>query len=255
METRSSLSGADGFETSEGPRTSSTELAPEVREKLARAPAAALSAQLRKRGMNTVTIEGVRPLVPGQKLVGPARTLRFVPGREDLFAEHGGGYNPQKRAFDSVGTGEVLVIEARGETGSATLGDVLALRAHARGAAGIVTDGGVRDADAVAAAGIPVHALGAHPAVLGRKHVPWDADLTIACGGTTVQPGDVVVGDADGVVVIPHGLVDEVADAALAQEEADAWIAEQVKAGHPVRGLFPMNAEWRARYDAWRAGR
>jgi 5-oxopent-3-ene-1,2,5-tricarboxylate decarboxylase / 2-hydroxyhepta-2,4-diene-1,7-dioate isomerase len=89
--------------------------------------------------------------------------------------------------------------------------------------------------------------------VLGRKHVPWDSDLTIACGGATVQPGDVVVGDADGVVVIPPALAEEVADAALAQEEEDAWIAEQVRAGHPVDGLFPMNATWRARFEQARA--
>jgi 5-oxopent-3-ene-1,2,5-tricarboxylate decarboxylase/2-hydroxyhepta-2,4-diene-1,7-dioate isomerase len=86
--------------------------------------------------------------------------------------------------------------------------------------------------------------------VLGRRHVPWDHDLTIACGGATVQPGDVIVGDADGVIVIPPGLVEEVADAALAQEVEDAWIAERVAEGHPVDGLFPMNAQWRERYDA-----
>ena len=126
-----------------------------------------------------------------------------MPNREDLFDSHGGGYNAQKRAFDAVGEGEVIVIEARGEAGSGTLGDVLAIRAHARGAAGIVTDGGVRDAEAVASVGIPVFSNGAHPAVLGRKHVPWDADVTIGCGGTTVQPGDIIVGDADGVIVIP----------------------------------------------------
>jgi len=192
---------------------------------------------------------------PGAKLVGMARTLRFVPGREDLFARRGGGYNAQKRAFDSVGEGEVIVIEARGETGSGTLGDILALRAHVRGAAGIVTDGGVRDHDAVAAVGIPVYSAGAHPAVLGRRHVPWDVDVAVACGGTTVEPGDVVVGDRDGVVVIPPGLVEEVVDAALAQEEEDGWIAEQVAAGHAVDGLFPMNAQWRATFDAWRASR
>ena len=180
--------------------------------------------------------------------MGTAKTLLFVPGREDLFASHGGGYNAQKRAFDTVGNGEVIVIEARGETGSGTLGDVLALRAHVRGAAGVVTDGGVRDYDAVAAVGLPVFSRGAHPAVLGRRHVPWDTDVAIACGGTTVQPGDVLVGDADGVVVIPPGLAEEVADAALAQEDEDAWIAEQVKAGHPVDGLFPMNDRWRAEY-------
>ncbi|HTW15612.1 MAG TPA: fumarylacetoacetate hydrolase family protein [Nocardioides sp.] len=230
-------------------------LGPELREKLMRAPAAGLSAQLRKRGLDNVAIDGLRPLAGSTKIVGTARTLRFVPNREDLFASHGGGYNAQKRTFDAVGEGEVIVIEARGETGSATLGDVLAIRAHVRGAAGIVTDGGVRDAEAVAAVGIPVHCAGHHPAVLGRKHVPWDHDLTIACGGATVQPGDVIVGDADGVVVIPPGLVEEVADAALAQEDEDAWIAEQVHAGHPVDGLFPMNAAWRARYDEWRAAR
>ncbi|WP_421741596.1 fumarylacetoacetate hydrolase family protein [Cellulomonas sp.] len=230
-------------------------LSPALREKLMQAPVAALSAQLRKRGLDEVTIDGVRPMHPGAKLVGTARTVRFLPGREDLVARHGGGYNAQKRAFDTVNEGEVLVIEARGETGSGTLGDILALRAHARGAAGIVTDGGVRDHAAVAAVGIPVYSAGAHPAVLGRRHVPWDVDVAVACGGTTVEPGDVLVGDGDGVVVIPPALVEEVVDAALAQEEEDAWIAGQVAAGHPVDGLFPMDAQWRARFDAWRASR
>jgi regulator of RNase E activity RraA/2-keto-4-pentenoate hydratase/2-oxohepta-3-ene-1,7-dioic acid hydratase in catechol pathway len=227
-------------------------LTAELRDKLERVPVAGLSGQLRKRGLNNVTIDGVRPMHPERKLIGTAKTLRFVPGREDLFASHGGGYNAQKRAFDAVAPGEVIVIEARGEAGSGTLGDVLALRASARGAAGVVTDGGVRDYDAVAAVGLPVYTRGPHPAVLGRKHVPWDLDVTIGCGGTTVQPGDVIVGDNDGVIVIPPALVEEVVDAALAQEEEDAFVAEQVRAGHPVDGLFPMNAEWRARYEAER---
>ena len=231
------------------------ELTPELREKLLRAPVAGLSAQLRKRGLNAVTIDGVRPTHQDAKLVGTARTLRFVPGREDLFARHGGGYNAQKRAFDTVGEGEVIVIEERGQAGSGTFGDILALRAHARGAAGIVTDGGVRDHAAVAAVGIPVWSAGAHPAVLGRLHVPWDVDVAVACGGTTVEPGDVVVGDGDGVVVIPPALVEEVVDATLAQEEEDGWIAQQVAAGHPIDGLFPMDAQWRARFDAWRRTR
>src|SRR5690606_26329428 len=194
-----------------------------------------------------------RPLHPEAKLVGVAKTLRFVPNREDLFGSHGGGYNAQKRAFDAVREGEVLVIEARGEPGSGTLGDILAIRAHAAGAAGIVTDGGVRDLDAVTAVGIPVYATGAHPAVLGRKHVPWDVDVAVACGGATVLPGDVIVGDADGGIVIPAGIAEEVVDAALAQEDEDAWIAARVAEGHPVEGLFPMNAEWRARFTAERA--
>jgi 5-oxopent-3-ene-1,2,5-tricarboxylate decarboxylase/2-hydroxyhepta-2,4-diene-1,7-dioate isomerase len=224
-------------------------LTPALREKLLRAPVAGLSAQLRKRGLDNVTVDGVRPMHPELKLVGSARTLRFVPNREDLFDSHGGGYNAQKRVFDTVGDGEVVVIEARGERDSGTLGDILALRASARNAAGIVTDGGVRDFDAVAAVGIPVFAAGAHPAVLGRRHVPWDADVTIACGGTTIQPGDIIVGDSDGVIVIPPAMAEAVVDATLAQEDEDAWIAGRVAAGHPIDGLFPLNAEWRARYD------
>ncbi|MFB4348972.1 fumarylacetoacetate hydrolase family protein [Microbacterium sp. CR_7] len=227
-------------------------LSPELREKLLAAPTAGLSAQLRKRGHHGCFVDGLTANIPGAKIVGTAKTLRFVPFREDLFASHGGGYNAQKRAFDAVDEGEVIVIEARGDATSGTLGDVMALRAQVRGAAGVVTDGGVRDFDAVAALGFPVFSQGGHPSVLGRRHVPWEVDVTIACGGATVQPGDVIVGDGDGVIVIPPALVGEVVDAALAQEDEDSWVAEQVAAGHPVDGLFPMNAEWRARYEARR---
>ncbi|MGN6753035.1 MAG: fumarylacetoacetate hydrolase family protein [Intrasporangium sp.] len=231
--------------------TSAT-LTPALRAKLEEVPVASLSSQLRQRGLNNVSIDGVRALPGSGKIVGTAKTLRFLPNREDLFKSHGGGQNAQKRAFDAVGEGEVVVIEARGEHGAGTLGDILAIRARARGAAGIVTDGAVRDHDAVAATGIPVYSSAAHPAVLGRKHVPWDTDLTISCGGATVQPGDIIIGDADGVIVIPPALAEEVADAALAQEESDAWVAARVAEGHPLDGLFPMNAEWRARYEAER---
>ena len=225
-------------------------LSPELRAKLLEAPTAGLSAQLRKRGHHSCFIDGVSANIAGTKIVGTAKTLRFVPFREDLFASHGGGYNAQKRAFDAVREGEVIVIEARGDDTTGTLGDILALRAQARGAAGVVTDGGVRDFDAVAEIGLPVFSQGAHPSVLGRKHVPWDVDVTISCGGAAVQPGDIIVGDGDGVIVIPPTLVEAVVDDALAQEIEDAWIAEQVAAGHPVDGLFPMNSEWRAKYDA-----
>ncbi|MFC9984027.1 fumarylacetoacetate hydrolase family protein [Microbacterium keratanolyticum] len=225
-------------------------LSPEIRAQLMEAPTAGLSAQLRKRGHHACFIDGVSANIAGTKIVGTAKTLRFVPFREDLFKSHGGGYNAQKRAFDAVEEGEIIVIEARGDASTGTLGDILALRAKARGAAGVVSDGGVRDFVAVAEIGLPVFSQGAHPSVLGRKHVPWDVDVTIACGGAAVQPGDVIVGDSDGVVVIPPHLVEEVVAETLAQEEEDAWIALQVEAGNPVDGLFPMNAEWRAKYDA-----
>ncbi len=231
-----------------GPRM--TTLSPSLRERLEKAPVAGLSAQLRKRGYESIHIDGVRALPGAGKLIGTARTLRYVPHRPDLFASHGGGQNAQKRLFDAVDAGEVIVIEARGLAGSGTLGDILALRAFARGAAGIVTDGGVRDHDAVAAVGVPVFAAGAHPAVLGRLHVPWEHDVAVACGGATVLPGDIIVGDTDGVVVIPPSIAAEVVDAALAQEEEDAWIAERVAEGHPLEGLFPMSQEWRDRYEA-----
>lgn len=228
-------------------------LSPALREKLLRAPVASLSQQLRKRGFDAVAIDGVRPLTPGQKLVGTAKTLRFIPARPDLFARFGGGFNAQKRAFDTVLPGEVIVIEARGERDAGTIGDVLALRALTRGAAGVVTDGGVRDSATVAGLGLPVFTQGPHPAVLGRKHVPWEVDVTIACGGAAVQPGDIIVGDDDGVIVIPPALADEVADEALEQERADSWVAEQVRAGASVDGLFPMNAQWRSRFEAERS--
>ncbi|MBO3664942.1 fumarylacetoacetate hydrolase family protein [Microbacterium stercoris] len=231
------------------PPTPGPVLTDTLRAKLLEAPVAGLSQALRQRGIRSIFIDGPTSDTPGAKLVGTARTLRFVPLREDLFQKHGGGYNAQKRAFDAVQPGEVIVIEARGNAGSGTLGDILALRAQARGAAGIVTDGGVRDHAQVASFDIPVFSQGAHPAVLGRYHVPWEHDVTIACGGATVQPGDIIVGDDDGVIVIPPALAEEVADATLAQEAEDAWIATQVQAGHPVDGLFPMNAEWRARYE------
>ena len=145
----------------------------------------------------------------------------------------------------------MLVIDARGERGTGTVGDILALRAQVRGAAGIVTDGGVRDLDAVTALGLPTYHAGAHPAVLGRRHVPWETDVTIACGGTAVQPGDIIDGDSDGLLVIPPALLDELVDDAIEQERQETFIAEQVGNGAGVDGLYPMNSEWKTRYETW----
>jgi len=222
-----------------------------LRAQLTSVSTATLSSQLRKRGYDDVSIDGVHSNQPGAHLVGRARTLRFVPFRPDLFATHGGGYNAQKRAFDSLRSGEVLVIDARGVTITGTVGDILALRAQRLGAAGVVTDGGIRDYATVAALGIPAFSAGPHPAVLGRRHVPWETDTTIACGGAVVQPGDVIVGDDDGVLVIPPALVREVVADAIEQEREERFISEQVDAGASVNGLYPMNSEWKARYATW----
>ncbi|MDO5051579.1 MAG: fumarylacetoacetate hydrolase family protein [Pseudoclavibacter sp.] len=225
----------------------------EMKERISRVAVATVWAQMNKRGIPNCTIDGVRTNKPGRRILGYARTLRFVPKREDLFAEHGGGYNAQKRAIDAVRPDEVVVMEARGETGTGTVGDVLAMRAQFLGAAGIVTDGGVRDSAAVGELDIPVYSAGAHPAVLGRRHVPWETGGTIACGGTAVQPGDIVIGDDDGVVVIPPRLLAEVIEDALEQERQDGWVFERVRAGAAVDGLFPPDAERKAEYEAWKS--
>ena len=226
-------------------------LSPELKAKLESVCTATLSSQLRKRGLNNVSIDGLSATRPDRKVVGLARTLRYVPNREDLFKTHGGGFNAQKRAIDSVNEGEVLVMEARGEKGTGTIGDILALRAQVRGAAAIITDGGVRDFSAVAAMELPTYYSNPHPAVLGRRHIPWDTDITIACGGTTVQPGDIIVADADGILVIPPAIAEDVADDSIAQEREEVFIAEMVEQGHSVDGLYPLNSEWRAKFEEW----
>ncbi|MET1064579.1 MAG: fumarylacetoacetate hydrolase family protein, partial [Arthrobacter sp.] len=230
-------------------------LTPELKAKLESVCTATLSSQLRKRGLNNVSIDGLSSTRPEKRIVGLARTLRYVPNREDLFKTHGGGFNAQKKAIDSVNEGEILVLEARGEKGTGTIGDILALRAQVRGAAAIITDGGVRDFSAVAAMDMPTYYSNPHPAVLGRRHIPWDTDITIACGGTTVQPGDIIVADSDGILVIPPALAGELADDSIAQEREETFIAEMVQQGHSVDGLYPLNAEWRAKYGEWEAGK
>jgi len=225
------------------------------RAALAGISAATLASQLRKRGFNGFFVDGVRPTRPDLKMVGTARTLRYLPLREDLFARYGGGMNAQKRAIESLLPGEVLVMDARREADAGTLGDILALRALQRGAAGIVTDGGLRDSAAVSGLDLPVYSSSVHVAVLGRKHVPWDTDVPIACGNTLIQPGDVLVGDADGVLVLPSHLLDDLITDAREQELQEAFIAEQVAAGASIAGLYPLGPDWQQAYQAWLAGR
>jgi 5-oxopent-3-ene-1,2,5-tricarboxylate decarboxylase/2-hydroxyhepta-2,4-diene-1,7-dioate isomerase len=228
-------------------------LSPELKKKLESVATATLSSQLRKRGLNNVSIDGLQATRADRRVVGLARTLRYVPNREDLFKTHGGGFNAQKRAVDSVNEGEILVMEARGEKGTGTVGDILALRAQMRGAAAIITDGGVRDYSAVAGLDMPTYFANPHPAVLGRRHIPWDTDITIACGGATVQPGDIIVADSDGILVIPPAIAEELVEECIEQEKEEAFIFEMVKQGNSVDGLYPMNAQWRVRYEEWSA--
>ncbi|MFE0153784.1 hypothetical protein ACFWY5_42070 [Nonomuraea sp. NPDC059007] len=162
--------------------------------------------------------------------------------------------NAQKRAVEEIRPGEVLVIEARGEHGAGTLGDILAMRALRRGAAGVVTDGGLRDSPSFADLDLPAYFAVPHAAVLGRRHVPVESQVPVACGGVLVMPGDVLVGDAEGVVVLPPALAAEVAGAAAGQEDEERFIYQRVAAGASIDGLYPMNQSWRESYRAWQQG-
>jgi regulator of RNase E activity RraA len=213
---------------------------------------ATLASQLKKRGYDSLTLDGLHTTKPARKMAGFARTVRYVPYREDLFKAHGGGFNAQKQAIEQVRPGEVLIIEARGDPTAGTIGDILALRAQVRGAAGIITDGAIRDAEAlVHNLVIPVYFKASHTAVLGRRHVPWEVNVTVACAGVTVQPGDIIAGDGDGVIVIPRGIALEVARDAAEQERQEEFITEMVARGEPVEGLYPIGGKWRPAYEAW----
>jgi 5-oxopent-3-ene-1,2,5-tricarboxylate decarboxylase / 2-hydroxyhepta-2,4-diene-1,7-dioate isomerase len=216
---------------------------------------ATLTTQLQRRGIRNPFIAGLRATRPDLRMVGIAHTLRYVPVREDVVKADTNELNAQKAAIESISPGEVLVIDARDEEGAGTIGDILALRALRRGAAGIVTDGGLRDSPAVGALDIPTYYRAPHASVLGLLHYPLEANVPVACGGVLVLPGDVIVGDAEGVVVIPAQLAEEVARDAAEQELAEQFAFERVKSGESIRGLFPLTDERRAEYEAWREAR
>ena len=223
----------------------------DVLETLRTVATATLTVQLRKRGLDHVVLEGLRPTRPDLRLAGRARTLRYLPLREDLAAERSTGMNAQKLAVEDIRAGEVLVIDARAERGAGTMGDILALRVQQRGGAGIVTDGPLRDSEPIAGLDLPVYHASVHPAVLGRRHVPWESGTPIACAGVLVEPGDVLVGDADGVVVVPSRLAREVAADAVEQERQELFIAERVAEGEAIEGLFPLGPDWLPAYQEW----
>jgi 5-oxopent-3-ene-1,2,5-tricarboxylate decarboxylase/2-hydroxyhepta-2,4-diene-1,7-dioate isomerase len=215
---------------------------------------ATLTVQLAQRGIRDNCVRGLRSTRPDLRLFGYAKTLRYVPLREDVRDSSSAELNAQKGAIESIGPGEVLVIDARGEPNAGTIGDILAARAAFRGAAGIVTDGGVRDSAALADLDIPTYFLAPHAAVLGLVHYPLESDVPIACGGALVLPGDVVVGDADGVIVIPAKLAEHIAIAALEQEHREQWALERVTAGDSIRGVYPLSDARRPEFESWLVG-
>jgi len=217
---------------------------------------ATLTTVLLKKGLRNVWMRGVKPLRPGQgRLVGPAFTLRFVPAREDLATPASWAAPISTRAaIEAMPEGCVAVVDAMGITDAGIFGDILCARMQKRRVAALVTDGVVRDLAGVLGTGLPVWCDGvaAPPSVAGLTFVAWQQP--IGCGGVAVFPDDVVVLDADGAVLIPAGLLDAVLAEAPEQEAMEAWIMAEVDRGVPLPGLYPMNAETKARYEAQKQG-
>ena len=224
----------------------------EIAETLRGVSAATLTTILLKKGLRNVWMRGTRPLAPGQqRRVGRAFTLRFVPAREDLATpESWSSPRSTRAAIESMPEGCIAVVDAMGVTDAGILGDILCARMKKRGAAGLVTDGVVRDVAGVLSTNLPVWCSGvaAPPSVAGLTFVGWQEP--IGCGGVAVFPDDLVLADDDGAVVVPAKLVEEVVSTAPDQERMEAWIMEEVGRGVPLPGLYPMNAETKARYEA-----
>ncbi|MEQ1647769.1 MAG: ribonuclease activity regulator RraA [Hyphomicrobiaceae bacterium] len=212
---------------------------------------ATITTILLKKGLRNVWMRGTRPLRPGQeRLVGRAFTLRFVPAREDLATpESWSSPISTRAAIEAMPAGVIAVVDAMGVTDAGIFGDILCARMKKRGVAGLVSDGVVRDLAGVLSTNLPVWCQGqAAPAsVAGLTFVAWQQP--IACGGVAVFPNDVVVVDDDGAVLIPAAYLDHVLEAAPAQEQLEGWIMKEVEKGVPLPGLYPMNAETKARYE------
>ena len=230
-------------------------LSDETRKRLAGCSAATLSTQLFKRGLRNQVMQGVTRLTPGAPpLVGEAFTLRNIPAREDIdhVGIHQDPAHPQRKAIEIIPPGRVLVIDCRGDARCASAGGILVRRLAVRGAAGLVTDGGLRDTPEISQDAFPVYCQApSAPISLTHQHAV-DIDVPIACGGVAVYPGDVIVGDAEAVIVIPRKFADEVAADAHEQEQLERFVMGEISAGRPLPGTYPPNADTRARYEAWK---
>jgi len=227
------------------------ELTPELKDLLNSVATATLTGQLQSRGIRNVFLAGLKPTRPELRMVGYALTLRYVPMRQDLREELTGGINPQRAASEYVGPDEIIIMEARGVPDAGTIGDIYALRAQRRGAAGVITDGALRDTPAIQEMDFPVYHQASHASTWARHHMPLATGVPIACAGVTVMPGDILVGDGEGVVVVPPSLVHEVAEAAAAQELREEFALERVDAGESTIGLFPLSDERRPEFEQW----
>lgn len=238
-------------------------LNPTTRDRLAHVSTATLCTALFKRGLRNQFIQDVRPVNPQRdpkapNMVGEAFTLRTIPAREDLnpitvFQDRA---HPQRKAVETCPPGAVLVIDSRKNPRAASAGSILVTRLMKRGVAGVVTDGGFRDSPEIAQLAIPAyHNRPSAPTNL-TLHQPLDIDVPIGCGDVAVWPGDVIVGDAEGVVVIPAAMADEVAAEATEMTAFEDFVAEKVHEGRSILGLYPPTDERsRDEFAAWRKAR
>lgn len=228
------------------------QLDPKAIALLSQITTATLTTLLLKKGLRNVWLRGARPLRAGQpRLVGRAFTLRFVPAREDLATpESWSSPISTRAAIEDMPAGCIAVVDAMGVADAGIFGDILCARMVKRGVAALVSDGVVRDQAGVLGTGLPVWCSGAAapPSVAGLTFVDWQRP--IACGGVAVFPGDVIVADDDGAVLIPAALLEEMLLLAPEQERLESWIMSEVDKGAALPGLYPPNAENKARYEA-----
>lgn len=228
------------------------QLDPKAIALLSQITTATLTTLLLKKGLRNVWLRGARPLRTGQpRLVGRAFTLRFVPAREDLATpESWSSPISTRAAIEDMPAGCIAVVDAMGVSDAGIFGDILCARMQKRGVTALVTDGVVRDQAGVLGTGLPVWCSGAAapPSVAGLTFVDWQRP--IACGGVAVFPGDVIVADDDGAVLIPAALLEEMLLLAPEQERLESWIMSEIDKGAALPGLYPPNAENKARYEA-----
>ncbi len=230
-------------------------LDPAIVATLEKVSTATLTTVLLKKGLRNVWMRGTRPIRTGQpRIVGEAFTLRFVPAREDL-ATPASWASPisTRAAIEAMPEGCIAVADAMGVTDAGIFGDILCARMAKRNVAALITDGVLRDAAGVLGTGLPIWCSGiaAPPSVAGLTFVSWQEP--IACGGVAVFPGDIVVVDEDGAVLIPQAMLDAVLAEAPEQERMEAWIMTEVDRGVELPGLYPMNEDTKARYAAFKA--
>lgn len=225
---------------------------------LAKASTATITTQLFNRGIRNAFLNGVSPLNPNAaRFVGEALTMRSIPAREDLDVVEAfrDPNHPQRKAIEMVGPGQVLVLDSRGDIRAANGGGILVTRAMKRGAVGIVSDGAFRDSPEIARMDFPVFAAARSATLSLSIHHAVDINVPIGCAGVAVFPGDILVGDEEGVVVIPRYLADEIAEPAANQEHMEQFILEKVQGGAALPGTYPPNDATLAEYETWKAVR